>query len=98
MRNEKYVRWNTLQITALGFLGVILLGSALLYLPVSNTRPNRLFGRAVYFRHFGMRDRTRNRHARLSVYHIWKNHPASADSDRRLRRDCLHNRIFLITP
>ncbi len=39
MRNEKYVRWNTLQITALGFLGVILLGSALLYLPVSNTRP-----------------------------------------------------------
>lgn len=39
MKNEKHIRWNTLRITAVGFLGVIFLGGALLYLPISNTRP-----------------------------------------------------------
>ena len=39
MRNKKNIRWNTLRITAAGFLGVILLGAMLLYLPVSNTQP-----------------------------------------------------------
>ena len=39
MKNKKHVRWNTLQITALGFLSVIFLGGVLLYLPVSNTQP-----------------------------------------------------------
>ena len=33
MKKRKHIRWNTLQITAIGFLGIILL-----YLPVSNTR------------------------------------------------------------
>ncbi len=36
---KKNIRWNTLQITAVGFLSVILLGGVLLYLPVSNTQP-----------------------------------------------------------
>lgn len=39
MKRKKSIRWNTLQITALGFLGIIFLGGLLLYLPVSNTRP-----------------------------------------------------------
>ena len=40
IKNEKKnIRWNTLRVTAAGFLGVIFLGAALLYLPVSNTRP-----------------------------------------------------------
>lgn len=39
MKDNKHVRWNTLQITAVGFLGVIFLGGVLLYLPVSNTQP-----------------------------------------------------------
>lgn len=39
MKRKKSIRWNTLQITALGFLGIILLGGLLLYLPISNTRP-----------------------------------------------------------
>ena len=39
MKGTKSVRWNTLQITAVGFLGVIFLGGILLYLPVSNTQP-----------------------------------------------------------
>lgn len=39
MKNEKHVRWNTLQITAIGFLGVIFLGGILLYLPFSNVQP-----------------------------------------------------------
>lgn len=36
---KKSVRWNTLRITAVGFLSIILSGGVLLYLPVSNTRP-----------------------------------------------------------
>ena len=36
---RKSIRWNTLRITALGFLSVIFLGGVLLYLPVSNTKP-----------------------------------------------------------
>ncbi len=39
MKRKRSIRWNTLQITALGFLGIIFLGGLLLYLPVSNTRP-----------------------------------------------------------
>ena len=39
MKRVRSVRWNTLQITAVGFLGVIFLGGVLLYLPVSNTQP-----------------------------------------------------------
>lgn len=39
MKKEKNIRWNTLRITAMGFLTVIFLGGVLLYLPVSNTRP-----------------------------------------------------------
>ena len=39
MKKEKNIRWNTLRITAMGFLSVILLGGVLLYLPISNTRP-----------------------------------------------------------
>lgn len=36
---KKNVRWNTVQIMALGFLGIILAGGVFLYLPVSNVRP-----------------------------------------------------------
>lgn len=39
MKRKKSIRWNTLQITAMGFMGIILLGGLLLYLPVSNTQP-----------------------------------------------------------
>ncbi len=39
MRKKRNTRWNTLRVTAAGFLGVILLGAVLLYLPVSNTQP-----------------------------------------------------------
>ncbi len=39
MRKKRSTRWNTLRVTAAGFLGVILLGAVLLYLPVSNTQP-----------------------------------------------------------
>lgn len=33
------IRWNTMQILALGFMGVILAGGILLWLPICNTRP-----------------------------------------------------------
>ncbi len=39
MDRKKNIRWNTLRITAVGFLGIILIGGVLLYLPVSNMRP-----------------------------------------------------------
>lgn len=39
MKKKRNIRWNTLRVMAAGFLGVILLGAVLLYLPVSNTRP-----------------------------------------------------------
>ena len=39
MKKEKNIRWNTLRITAMGFLSVILFGGVLLYLPISKTRP-----------------------------------------------------------
>ncbi len=39
MDRKKNIRWNTLRITAVGFLGIILIGAVLLYLPVSNTSP-----------------------------------------------------------
>lgn len=38
-KRKKNIRWNTLRITAAGFLGVIFSGGVLLYLPVSNTKP-----------------------------------------------------------
>ena len=37
--HKKTVRWNTIQIIALGFLGVILTGAVLLWLPVNNRQP-----------------------------------------------------------
>lgn len=40
MRNKKRsIRWNTMKILAVGFLGVILLGGVLLWLPVCNREP-----------------------------------------------------------
>ncbi len=36
---KKNIRWNTLRITALGFLSVIFSGAVLLWLPVSNEKP-----------------------------------------------------------
>ena len=39
MKKRKSIRWNTLRITALGFLSVIFSGGILLYLPVSNAKP-----------------------------------------------------------
>lgn len=39
MERKKNIRWNTLRMTAASFLGIILLGGVLLYLPVSNTQP-----------------------------------------------------------
>lgn len=36
---KKSVRWNTLRITAAGFIGIIFSGGVLLYLPLSNTYP-----------------------------------------------------------
>lgn len=36
---RKSVRWNTMRILAAGFLGVILLGGVLLWLPISNQQP-----------------------------------------------------------
>lgn len=37
--HKKNIRWNTMQLLTLGFLGVILLGGILLWLPVCNERP-----------------------------------------------------------
>ena len=39
VKKRKSIRWNTLRITALGFLSVIFSGGILLYLPVSNAKP-----------------------------------------------------------
>lgn len=36
---KKNIRWNALQIMALGFAGVILFGGVLLWLPICNTKP-----------------------------------------------------------
>lgn len=36
---KKNIRWNTMQLLTLGFLGVILLGGILLWLPVCNEKP-----------------------------------------------------------
>lgn len=36
---RKNIRWNTMQLLTLGFLGVILLGGILLWLPVCNEKP-----------------------------------------------------------
>lgn len=40
-RKARKARWNTVRIISLGFFGVILLGSILLWLPVSNHQPIR---------------------------------------------------------
>ena len=36
---KKNIRWNTMQIIVLGFIGVIFAGGILLWLPVSNQEP-----------------------------------------------------------
>lgn len=38
-KKRKNIRWNTMQILVLGFLGVILLGGILLWLPICNQKP-----------------------------------------------------------
>ena len=38
-RKKKNIRWNTMGILAGGFLGVILLGGMLLWMPFSNRQP-----------------------------------------------------------
>ena len=38
---KKSTRWNTMEIVALGFAGIILLGGVLLWLPICNTQPIR---------------------------------------------------------
>ena len=38
---RKKVTFSTMQIIAFGFLGVILIGSILLFLPISNQKPDR---------------------------------------------------------
>lgn len=37
--HKKNIRWNTMQLLTLGFLGVILLGGILLWLPICNEKP-----------------------------------------------------------
>ena len=39
MKRKKNLRWNTMRILVLGFLGVIFLGAVLLWLPVCNEKP-----------------------------------------------------------
>ena len=39
MRAKKNIRLSTMQILTAGFLGIILLGGILLWLPISNTQP-----------------------------------------------------------
>ena len=39
MGKKKNMRWNTMEILAIGFVGIILLGGILLWLPICNTKP-----------------------------------------------------------
>lgn len=39
MKKRKNIRWNTMRVTAAGFMGMIFLGAVLLYLPFSNQKP-----------------------------------------------------------
>lgn len=39
MGKKKNIRWNTMEILAIGFVGIILLGGVLLWLPICNTKP-----------------------------------------------------------
>lgn len=38
-KKKKNIRWNTMQLLVIGFLGVILLGAVLLWLPICNEKP-----------------------------------------------------------
>ena len=93
MKKRKHIRWNTLQITAIGFLGIILLGGILLYLPVSNTR-QIAFRRIIYIRYFRVRDRTGNGSSGVSVYDIRQGDTAYIDPDRRAWGDRMYDAVL----
>ena len=89
MKKRKHIRWNTLQITAIGFLGIILLGGILLYLPA-----DRVYRRIIYIRYFRVRDRTGNGSSGVSVYDIRQGDTAYIDPDRRAWGDRMYDAVL----
>ena len=69
---RKKVTFSTMQIIAFGFLGVIFLGSILLYLPISNQEPIAVSGCAVRIRFCSVCDRPGDGSSGSTVYSVWK--------------------------
>ena len=90
-RKKKSMRWNTMGILAVGFLGVILSGGILLWLPVCN-RGSISFIDALFTS--VSCDRTCNNNAGSAVYAARAGDPSAADPDRRAWSDCLCYGVF----
>ena len=88
---RKKVTFSTMQIIAFGFLGVIFLGSILLYLPISNQEPiaylDALFVSVSAVCVTGLVTVSSG----STVYSIWQDHTTFADPDRRAGRDRMYH-------
>ena len=90
-RKARRAKWNTVRIISIGFFGVILLGSLLLWLPFSNHQPIRYIDAlftAVTCVWIG------DSCAGCTVYSGRKSDPAYFDSDWRTWNHCMYNCIF----
>ena len=86
------LRLSTMQIVALGFMGIILAGGLLLWLPFSNF----VSGCSVHCGYVRLCDRTGDGCTGNAVYTDRQRDHAGAYSDRRTGRDRLYIGIFSV--
>ena len=79
---RKKVTFSTMQIIAFGFLGVILIGSILLFLPISNQEPIAYLD-ALFVSVSAVCVTAGHCISGCTVYLVWKGSTAGADPDRR---------------
>ena len=92
-RKARRAKWNTVRIISIGFFGVILLGSLLLWLPFSNHQPIRyidaLFTAVTCVCVTGLVTVVP-----AAIYSGRKSDSAYSDPDRRTWNHCMYNCIF----
>lgn len=90
------LRLSTMQIVALGFMGIILAGGLLLWLPFSKPAANFVSGCSVHCGYVRLCDRTGDGCTGNAVYTDRQRDHAGAYSDRRTGRDRLYIGIFSV--
>ena len=90
------LRLSTMQIVALGFMGIILAGGLLLWLAIFKPAANFVSGCSVHCGYVRLCDRTGDGCTGNAVYTDRQRDHAGAYSDRRTGRDRLYIGIFSV--